>query len=76
MDTRPLINERVAADYLDISVSTIRWWRYAGGGPVYVKMGSKVRYRMEDIEAFISSSLRRRTRQGDDWPGDQRGSLD
>ena len=41
----------------------MRWWRYAGGGPIYVKMGSKVRYRVEDLEAFIEASLRRNTGQ-------------
>ena len=53
-----LNNERIAADYLDVPVATMRWWRHAGGGPVYVKMGNKVRYRLEDLDGFIKSSLR------------------
>jgi excisionase family DNA binding protein len=45
-----------ASEYLGLAVSTLNQWRCHGGGPVFIKMGRAVRYRVEDLEAFISSS--------------------
>jgi len=42
-----------AAEYLGLAVSTLNKWRCLGGGPVFIKMGRAVRYRLEDINAFI-----------------------
>lgn len=46
-----------AADYLGLAVSTLNKWRCHGGGPVFIKMGRAVRYRVEDLEAFIQSRI-------------------
>ena len=45
-----------AAEYLGLAVSTLNKWRCHGGGPVFIKMGRAVRYRVEDLEAYISYS--------------------
>lgn len=42
-----------AAEYLGLAVSTLNKWRCHGGGPVFIKMGRSVRYRVEDLEAFV-----------------------
>lgn len=42
-----------ASEYLGLAVSTLNKWRCHGGGPVFIKMGRAVRYRIEDLEAFV-----------------------
>ena len=40
-----------------ICVGTLQNWRSQGRGPTYVKLGrSAVRYRTEDIEAFLQAN--------------------
>ena len=45
-----------AAEYLGLAVSTLNKWRCHGGGPVFIKMGRAVRYRVEDLENFLIQS--------------------
>ena len=44
-----------AAGYLDLKKSTLEAWRVRGGGPVFLKLGKAVRYRKEDLDAFINA---------------------
>jgi predicted site-specific integrase-resolvase len=41
-----------------ISPRTLERWRWLGQGPIYLKLGGVVVYRMEDIEAFEAQQLR------------------
>lgn len=50
-----------AAEYLGLAVSTLNKWRCHGGGPVFIKMGRAVRYRVMDLENFIATSRLRST---------------
>lgn len=50
-----------AAEYLGLAVSTLNKWRCHGGGPVFIKMGRAVRYRAEDLEAFVQANKFRAT---------------
>ena len=56
-----LLDETRAARILDLSVKTLRRWRWAGKGPTFRKIGRAVRYAPSDLEAFISSALRTST---------------
>jgi len=38
-----------------ISPRTLERWRWAGCGPRYLKIGGRVVYRLEDIEAYEST---------------------
>jgi Helix-turn-helix domain len=55
---RELLDERTAADYLGISLSTLRRYRYGIGGrhglPV-IKIGHAVRYARADLNRFVAS---------------------
>jgi len=42
----------------EVSESKLERWRCQGIGPVYMKLGGQVRYRLEDVEAFEARSLR------------------
>jgi Helix-turn-helix domain len=53
--TFQLLTERQAADLLRHSLSTLRRWRRVGRGPVFVRFGRTVLYRLEDLETFITT---------------------
>jgi len=50
-----LLNERQVAERLTVSVATVRRWRLLGQGPRYIKVGSAVRYRAEDVAEWLNS---------------------
>ena len=49
-----LLNEHEVADSCSISVLTLRKWRSQKRGPQFVKIGALVRYRPEDVDAWIA----------------------
>ncbi len=57
----PLLNEKEAAQYLNISVKTLQFWRVAGGGPTFLKLGRLVRYEPASLENFIEQNRRQNT---------------
>lgn len=48
-----LLNERQVAASCAISVLTLRKWRSQGRGPRYIKIGTLVRYRPAEVDAWI-----------------------
>lgn len=52
------IDTRTAADYLGVHPDHLRRLRRTGGGPVYSRLGPKaIRYRLRDIEEWMTSRL-------------------
>ena len=41
-----------------MSPRTLERWRFTGEGPQFIKLGGRVIYRLEDIEAFEALQLR------------------
>ena len=56
-----LLTEQEAASLLKVTVKAVQGWRYRGGGPRFVKVGRCVRYRLEDLQAFVLAALRTST---------------
>lgn len=52
-----IMKVEMAAEYLGMSVSTLNKWRCHGGGPLFMKLGRAVRYRREDLDAFIAERM-------------------
>jgi excisionase family DNA binding protein len=52
-----LLNEGEVAEQLSVSKATLRRRRYEHRPPRFVKIGSSVRYRQEDVDAFIDECL-------------------
>lgn len=55
-----------------VSPRTLERWRWLGQGPRFMKLGGRVAYRLEDVEAYEIEQLRQitpRTRK----PGSQGG---
>lgn len=57
-----LYNEREIAELLKCKVKTLQAWRHRGGGPPYCVVGAKlIRYRLEDVKAYLDSRITRST---------------
>ena len=51
------LNQIELSDRWGISHRTLERWRWLGEGPPYLKIGGRVVYRLEDIEAFEARHL-------------------
>ncbi|MGE3160236.1 MAG: helix-turn-helix transcriptional regulator [Xanthobacteraceae bacterium] len=60
MATRHLSQTELAARW-NISHRTLERWRWTGEGPQFIKIGGRVVYRHEDIEAYEAGNLRSST---------------
>jgi len=50
-----LLNEHDVARITGLSVASVRRWRLLREGPKYLKIGAAVRYRPDDISAWLES---------------------
>ena len=50
-----LLNEFDVARITGLSVASVRRWRLLRQGPKYLKLGSAVRYKPEDVSAWLES---------------------
>jgi predicted DNA-binding transcriptional regulator AlpA len=60
----PFLTVQQVAALLQCSVSSLNKWRVFGGGPRFVRVGSRVRYRPSDIAAFVAEQTRSSTSEG------------
>lgn len=60
------------AERWHLSEGTLNQWRRYGKGPLYLKIGDKVLYRLSDVEAYEAANVRRETQKdpGVDLPMD------
>jgi hypothetical protein len=54
---QPLLTQDEAAEILKLSVRTMERLRVSGTGPKYLKIRQSVRYRLSDLETFISARI-------------------
>jgi excisionase family DNA binding protein len=50
-----LLSEKELAPLLGVSLAALRRWRLEDRGPAFLKLGSAVRYRPEDVQQWIAS---------------------
>ncbi len=50
-----LLTEEEVAKHLHVSLASLRRWRLEKRGPQFIKVGSLVRYRPEDLESWLAS---------------------
>lgn len=60
MNDRPIshLNQVQLARRWSLSPRTLERWRWREQGPAYLKVGGRVVYRLEDVEAFERASVR------------------
>lgn len=51
----PLLSENDVAGICGLSPAAIRRWRLLKKGPRYIKVGSAVRYHLEDVRAWLET---------------------
>lgn len=59
--TSGLLTTQELAERWHISTETLRYWRYNGKGPLYIKLNGPILYRLEDVLQFERDHLRRHT---------------
>jgi hypothetical protein len=55
------LNQIELARRWKISPRTLERWRWLGQPPRFLKIGGRIAYRLEDIEAFEAKQVRQRT---------------
>ena len=55
------LNQTELAARWNISHRTLERWRWTGEGPAFLKIGGRVVYRLEDVEAFEAEQMRKST---------------
>ena len=50
-----VLTEQEVSKRLNVSVATLRRWRLEKRGPMFVKVGSLVRYRPEDLDSWVAA---------------------
>lgn len=53
VDCREVMDEFALADFLGLTVATLRKWRWLRSGPKFVKVGRLIRYRKTDIDEWL-----------------------
>lgn len=56
MGATDLLTAKQAAAYLGLQVQTLSVWRCQRRGPKFVRLGRAVRYRRQDLDAFIEAN--------------------
>lgn len=50
-----LLTTEEVADWLQVSVDTVKWWRARKRGPRSIAVGKHRRYRRADVEAWLNA---------------------
>ena len=58
-----MLNTKQAATQIGLKPNTLAKWRCEGGGPVFFKVGRSVRYRLEDLSAWLAEKRSTSTSQ-------------
>ena len=56
-----IFTTKEAAAYVRLGTPTLERFRVTGDGPTYLKLGGAVRYRREDLDAWLATRLTRST---------------
>jgi excisionase family DNA binding protein len=60
-DQQTYLTTAQAAHYSNVPAATLATLRSRGGGPPYIKLGSRVLYRKSDIDLWMEAGLRAST---------------
>jgi hypothetical protein len=66
-----LVTEVEAAAMLCLSPTTLKKWRRTRRGPVYYRLGSAVRYKVDDLESYLEDSIENPRNPRHDATGNQ-----
>ncbi|MCQ4159217.1 helix-turn-helix domain-containing protein [Roseomonas sp. GC11] len=52
------LDQHDLANRWGLSIRTLERWRYLNQGPAFLKLGGRILYRLEDVEAFEAAQAR------------------
>jgi hypothetical protein len=55
ISTEQLLDDKQTARFFNLSVACIRKWRLVGTGPTWIRISNRVRYRKDDLLAFLEA---------------------
>jgi predicted DNA-binding transcriptional regulator AlpA len=58
-----LLDEKRAAAYLSVSLSTMVRWRKARTGPAFLRVGNVLRYDRQQLDRFIANNTQQPTQE-------------
>ena len=50
-----LLSQDDTAEFLGVSKNTLEKWRWERRGPVFLKVGRLVKYRLSDLESYLTN---------------------
>ena len=59
--TELLLNEKEASKFVNLSVSFLKLHRMRGDGPLFLKLGRCVRYRLSDLNDWLDKHSKKST---------------
>ncbi len=62
----PYLGTQQAGFYLGLSTKTLARLRVTGGGPPYRKLGSTIRYHVDDLKSWSQSETQSKARRRED----------
>lgn len=54
--SKAFLNRREAAELLGIKEQTLASWAHCRRGPAFIKVGRSVRYKLADLEKYVSDA--------------------
>jgi predicted site-specific integrase-resolvase len=66
--TTKYLKTTMLAERWGINIKTLERWRWQGTGPKFLKIGGKVLYREEDVDAYEESRVREITEKDQGIP--------
>lgn len=57
LSARGALDTLHSAEYTGVARATLKKWRATGDGPPYVRIGSKIVYRVADLDAWLEANL-------------------
>ena len=55
---RQLVSTKELSEIWGVPESTLRYWRCAEIGPIYVKLGGRIKYDLADVERYVRANKR------------------
>jgi hypothetical protein len=55
---RQLVSTKELSGIWGVPESTLRYWRCAEIGPIYVKLGGRIKYDLVDVERYVRANKR------------------
>jgi hypothetical protein len=54
-DSKVVLDPGATAAYLGIAKQTLARWRCEGGGPAFLKLGTRIRYERADLDVWLDA---------------------